>query len=277
MQRWKISLPLAATTTTVMLLLSSSYTIIRIHAFSSSSSFSHPQWTTTTTTTTNNNSLLQIQLAGAEEAAPQSNNNRIIRRIIIITDDEAMEAMERLEEMDAKFGVGVGASKERANLHAILEQWEQREQQQDLDDDGDYDDECSVVEDNYDVRGDDDDCYDDDDDDDTNIYYWDDTKYVAKHSPNERVAVFGGDPARRRRAVEKKLKPYRSLDQFGSPRDVGSGDTSNLLRKIRSKHYDVVYVWTRFNCHGSRAAIRDACLQTGTTRFFEVESLAYIR
>jgi hypothetical protein len=172
-----------------------------------------------------------------------------------VTDNDAINAMERLEEIDAKLGYNVGATKERARLHAIIDQWEEDSILKD------------VAEGELDDGG--------EDDDDDNIE-WDDTKFVPKHSPEERVAIFGGDPARRRQSVEKKLAPHQLLDQFGTPRDVGPSDTSNLLRKISSGQYDVVYVWTRFNCHSSRAAIRHACTQTGT-RFCEVESLSYIR
>ena len=306
MKWWKIShlplLPLLVVEVALilmLLLLLSPPKIIIIYAFSSS----HHQWKTTTTTTTSshrssNTLLLQLQkLAACSDESPmlppnKTNTNRNNNRIII-TDDEAMKAMERLEEMDGKFGVGVGgASTERSKLTAIVTQWEQQQQQQqqaqaeeqqegkELDYYDDNDDECSVVEEEEDDNGncEDDDDNDDDNDDDTTTTcsYWDDAKFVAKHLPNERVAIFGGDPKRRRQLVEKKLQPYKTLDQFGTPHDVGISDTNKLLSKIQSGKLDVVYMWTRFNCHGSRASIRDACLNTGT-RFFEVESLAYIR
>ena len=267
----------------LLLLLSSSSPVVIIDAFAFSSS--HLQWTTTASTSTSsryrsNNPLITLQLA-----FEQTNTNRNYLNYRIITDDEAMKAMERLEEMDCKFGVGVGASTERAKLNAIVEQWEEQQQQQqqeqqqqqqeekELDYCDDYaDGECSVVEEE---EEDDNDSCDDDDDEDTTCY-WDDAKFVTKHLPTERVAIFGGDPKRRKQLVEKKLQPYKSLDQFGTPHDVGISDTNKLLGKIQSGKLDVVYMWTRFNCHGSRASIRDACLNTGT-RFFEVESLAYIR
>ena len=41
---------------------------------------------------------------------------------------------------------------------------------------------------------------------------WDNTtKYVTKHSSSDRIAIFGGDPKRRRAFVEKKLQPYKTL------------------------------------------------------------------
>ena len=294
MKWWKIShlpllLLLLLEMALLMLLLLSPPKIIIIYAFSSS----HHQWKTITSSHRSSNTLLlQLQklAASSDESPPmlppKTNTNRNNR--IIITDDEAMKAMERLEEMDGKFGVvGVGASTERSKLTAIVEQWEEQQAQAEEQQEGkeldyydDNDDECSVVEEEFDNDScEDDDCKEEDDDDDdgtTGCYYWDDAKFVTKHLPNERVAIFGGDPARRRQLVEKKLKPYKSLDQFGSPQDVGPSETSNLLRKIQSGRFDVVYIWTRFNNHASRDSIRVACLNTGT-RFFEVESLAYIR
>ncbi|KAL3938702.1 MAG: hypothetical protein SGBAC_006435 [Bacillariaceae sp.] len=178
-----------------------------------------------------------------------------------VTDEDALVALERLEELDAKLGVGCGASKERTKLNAILQNWEESENQthrMSSDAVGEYQkaDDLAV--------------------DEGSNSYWDSLRFVMKHSSKEQVAVFGGDPARRRQAVEKKLAPYESLDQFGTPRDVGESDTTNLLRKIKRGKYDVVYLWTRFNCHNSRSAIREACLQTGT-RFEEVNSLEYIK
>lgn len=178
-----------------------------------------------------------------------------------VTDEDALVALEKLEELDAKLGVGCGASKERTKLNAILQHWEEAESQT-------HRMSSDAVEEHYKA--------DDLAVDENSNSYWDSSKFVMKHSSKERVAVFGGDPARRRQAVEKKLAPFESLDQFGTPRDVGDSDTINLLRKIKRGKYDVVYLWTRFNCHNSRFSIRDACLHTGT-RFEEVNSLEYIK
>ena len=185
-----------------------------------------------------------------------------------ISDEQVLWAMERLEALDAKLGTGCGASKERAKLQTVIDQWDQEQLLQQMSE--------TVAQEG---EGDDDEGCDDDNDDDDDlesITSWDDNKFVSKHASNDRVAIFGGDPARRRHQVEKKLAPYQSLDQYGTPRDVGPHDTTNLLKKVDSSNYDVVYLWTRFNCHSSRAMIREACVQTGT-RFEEVESLAYIR
>ena len=103
------------------------------------------------------------------------------------------------------------------------------------------------------------------------------TKFVEKHLPTDRIAVFGGNPKKRKSIVEKKLAPYKRLDQFGSPGDVGSKDQRNLIKKIKKHSYDVVYVWTRYNCHTSRYLIKEACTQTKHTRSVEIESFAYIR
>ena len=172
--------------------------------------------------------------------------------------------MERLEAIDAKLGTGVGAAKERAKWQVILDEWEQQ-------DDIDIDDKDKTVSDNNHLESE-----EDDEDDDDNEEFFDETKFVKKHHPEERVALYGGDPARRRQLVEKKLAPYQTLDQYGTPRDVGSGDTSKLLRKIQQQKLDVVYLWTKFNNHNSRNAIQSACQQAGI-RYHEIESLSYIR
>jgi hypothetical protein len=182
------------------------------------------------------------------------------------SDEDALRAMERLEALDTKLGIGIGASKERAKLNKIIEEWEEQQQQRASEEDHAEHDGSNNEEDE-----------DDEDDFDGASSDWDAThKYVVKHSPLDSVAIFGGDPSRRRLVVEKKMAPYKSLDQFGTPNDVGISDTNKILQRISSNKYNVVYLWTRFNCHGSRAAIRDACINTGT-RFEEVESLAYIR
>ena len=48
---------------------------------------------------------------------------------------------------------------------------------------------------------------DENEDEENNSFYWDMSKFVVKHSSEDRVAIFGGDPSRRRQTVEKKLKP----------------------------------------------------------------------
>ena len=59
------------------------------------------------------------------------------------------------------------------------------------------------------------------------------TKFVTKHLPTDKIAVFGGNPKKRKSIVEKKLAPFKVLDQFGSPGDVGSKDQRNLVKKIK--------------------------------------------
>ena len=98
---------------------------------------------------------------------------------------------------------------------------------------------------------------------------------MEPHAPKDRVAFYGGNPAKRKAIVQKKMKPYGKLDQYGTPRDVGIGDTDRLVRKISNESYDVVYIWTRFNNHNARRRIRDACSSTGT-RVVEIESLSHI-
>ncbi|CAB9519317.1 expressed unknown protein [Seminavis robusta] len=174
-----------------------------------------------------------------------------------VEEDQVWEALERIEALDIRLGVGCGATKERAKLQIILDAWEEqeaaREAELDQAEESLYDDTVEIT-----------------------VTENDSIKYVAKHLPHERVAILGGDPARRREMVAKKLAPFGSLDQFGSPRDVGPSDTTKLLQRIENKQFDVVYVWIRFNSHSSRLQVKKACLHTGTTRFEEVESLAYI-
>lgn len=179
----------------------------------------------------------------------------------VIDDDAAMKALEQLEKLDQKLGVNCGAQKERAKLNQILSEWEKKQQQEiEMDDD--------------------------DDDDDDGVE--DETRQqqqhhnhvgvvIERHSASDRVAVFGGDPARRRRQIEKRFRPYQKLDHFGTPRDAGANDVTKLNQRIRSGSYDVVYVWTRFGCHASRRKIKAACSYTdGDTRFVEIESLSSI-
>jgi hypothetical protein len=200
----------------------------------------------------------------------------------VVTDEDLLVALERLEKLDENLGDGCGALKERVKLNTIIEQWEKQQQSVENatttctnatgENNNNNNNNETLEEDKSDSVEDE----NDDEDDKNNSNYWDVSKFVVKHSPDDRVAIFGGDPSRRRQNVEKKLAPYKSLDQYGTPRDVGHGDVSNLIRKIYANKLDVVYIWTRFNCHGSRNLIRDTCIKTGT-RFEEVNSLSYIR
>jgi len=184
----------------------------------------------------------------------------------IMTDDDLLVALQRLEELDEQYGTGRRASNERSKLHEIIEEWALQQEVVNDDNDGDKGN-------NNDEEGEEEDVD------------WDNTtKYVTKHSSSDRIAIFGGDPKRRRAFVEKKLQPYKTLDQYGTPKDVGERDTSNLVSKIQQGKYDVVYIWTKFNCHPSRRKIRNACMNTKNnkhtphqTRFEEVHSLTYIR
>jgi hypothetical protein len=195
-----------------------------------------------------------------------SNNDYASSNATTVSEDDVWKALERLETLDVRLGFGFGASEERSKLHTIVEAWEQQQQQQQQSKDSNLGKENSLP-----LLSNDKEDEEEDDDDDNHF------KYVHKHEPQDRVAIFGGDPARRRLVVEKKLAPFGSLDQFGTPRDVGFSDRTRMIRKIESQQYDVVYIWTRFNCHASRKLIRDACVQSGTTRFVEVESLSFIR
>jgi hypothetical protein len=174
------------------------------------------------------------------------------------SEQEALQALERLSHLDEKLGVNCGAAKERARLTKIVESWMQ------------------AVEEDEDA--DEDDFNDGEDDEEDNEMSYNDGVYIDRHGSGERVAIFGGDPVRRRQYVEKRLQPYQSLEQFGTPRDVGSQDQRDLCRKIRRNSFDVVYIWTRFGNHNSRNAIRDACRKsTNNTRCIEIESLSRIR
>jgi len=167
----------------------------------------------------------------------------------VITDEQAMEALEHIVRLDDKLGVGVGAMKKRTKYNAIVKEWENQECEIEEEDDGEE-------------------IMDDDDE------FWNESQYVTKHSSEESIAVFGGDPSRRKQAIVKRLEPFGQMDLYGTPRDVGLHDVEKLLSKIQK--YDVVYSWTRFNCHTSRIRIRNACRREGI-RFEEVQSLSLIR
>lgn len=105
-----------------------------------------------------------------------------------------------------------------------------------------------------------------------------DGTFSGTHGAEDRVAVYGGNPAKRRELLEKRLRPYSSLQQFGTPKDVGFGDTNKLLKKISNGAFEVVYSWIRFGSHTQRHVIKSACANTvPPTRFVEVGSLAEIR
>jgi len=174
------------------------------------------------------------------------------------SEDAAMRALERLAELDAKLGVDCGATKERSRLMDIVSAWELEQQTDENDDDNDDYDEQEEYTTNNDTDG------------------ADAGAYVERHCKQDRIAIFGGDPVRRRRTVAKRMKPFKLLDQYGTPKDVGFSDRRKLLTKIQAGSYDVVYIWTRFGCHSSRSLIKDACINTGT-RFVEIDSLSRIQ
>ena len=173
------------------------------------------------------------------------------------SEQDALEAFERLNSLDERLGEGCGATKERDKLTKIVESWMQEEEATDGAEDRDSPDEEEFEEE--------DDCENDHE-----------GAYIDRHGSDERVAVFGGDPTRRRQSVEKRMQPYKSLDQFGTPRDVGRGDQQDLCKKIKKNSFDVVYIWTRFGNHSSRRAIREAC-RKNDTRCVEIESLSRLR
>lgn len=87
--------------------------------------------------------------------------------------------------------------------------------------------------------------------------------FVERHSPQDRIAVFGGHPTRHRKSIEHKLQPYAALDHFGATRDV-KNDLATGLRNINRQDYSVVYVWIQFNSHSASEQIRRACKKIGT-------------
>ena len=183
--------------------------------------------------------------------------------------------------MDENHGDGCGALNERSKLNTIIEQWEQQQQSAEnattttttTTTTGGNNNDKNLEEDKSDLT---DENEDENEDEENNSYYWDVSKTVVKHSSEDRVAIFGGGPSRRRQTVEEKLKPHKSLNQYETPRYAGDVDRHNLIRKINANKFDVVHIWTRFNCHASRNFIRDTCIKTGT-RFEEVNSLSCIR
>ena len=70
-------------------------------------------------------------------------------------------------------------------------------------------------------------------------------KRTLYHAGTDHIAIFGGDPARRKDKVSKLMHPYASLSLYGTPRDVGTGDQQRLVSQIRNGKLDVVYCWTR--------------------------------
>jgi hypothetical protein len=195
-----------------------------------------------------------------------------------IDDSAALKAMEQLEKLDQRFGIGCGAQKERAKLTNILLEWEkeQIEKDDDQEEEEEEDDQEEEDDDQEEEEEEEEGCSDSDENDDEIRQPHHVGVSFERHSASDRVAIFGGNPARRRRQIEKRFTPYQKLDHFGTPRDAGSNDVTKLVQRIRSGSYDIVYLWTRFGCHQSRARIKMACSHTDT-RFVEFESLSSIQ
>ena len=158
----------------------------------------------------------------------------------------AIRALEREAELDDQLGDGIGAGKERARIATAIAAFEDAAAL------------ASAEAAQETVSG------------PPSL----DALPVRSHSAEDRVAVFGGNPARRRDELEKRLVPYHSLELYGTPRDVGESDTRKLVSRIENNQLDLVYAWTRFGCHRSRAVIRKACVkQEPPVRFVEVSSL----
>ena len=160
-----------------------------------------------------------------------------------ILEARALAALEREAELDARFGDGVGAARERSKLLATLQAYEEAAASTvEPSQAGVESCEAELILGDEEVGGE---------------------ETVAKqhllHGPDDRVAVFGGNPARRRAQIAKWMRPYRALDLYGSPHDVGPKDTQRLVNKIEAGGLDVVYFWTRFASHNSRNVIRAAC------------------
>jgi len=160
----------------------------------------------------------------------------------------ALEALEREAVLDTRLGVGVGAAKERVSIAAAIAAFEAAEAAA-------SDPAVSAA-----------------------VRPLESVPSVdapqRQHTATDRVAFFGGDPARRREMVRKRLQPYQTLELYGSPRDAGYGDRDRLLTKIHANKLEVVYLWTRYNCHSSRTKIRHACAnQEPPVRFHEISSL----
>jgi len=161
----------------------------------------------------------------------------------------AIKALEREAELDVKFGNGIGAGNERACIAAAIAAFEDAAALASAEAAQETVSEPPSL----------------------------DAPAVRSHSAEDRVAVFGGNPARRRDELEKRLAPYRSLELYGTPKDVGDSDTRRLVSRIENNQLDVVYAWTRFGSHGSRTIIRKACVkQEPPVRFVEVSSLNYL-
>lgn len=186
--------------------------------------------------------------------APSSSSS--VLSVLRNTEQDALEALERLSYLDEKFGEGCGASKERARLQKRVECWWQS-----VDNEQDLDDSSNIGEPGEEEATN---CNDQD------------GPFIDRHGENERVAIFGGDPSRRKQTVEKRLRPYKSLDQFGTPRDVGDQDRQKIVKMIKNRSFDVVYIWTRFGNHSSRNEIREAC-RSSDTHCVEIESLSRIQ
>jgi hypothetical protein len=151
----------------------------------------------------------------------------------------AFGALEKEAHLDEKLGAGVGAKKERAVIQAAVEAYEGALAANDA---------AALAE----AVGED-------------VSPSERTLY---HVATDHIAVFGGDPARRKdkaskrdasytmakltilgllltAQVSKLMQPYASLALYGTPRDVGTGDQQRLVSQIRNGKLDVVYCWTR--------------------------------
>jgi len=196
--------------------------------------------------------------------APRSSTSCVLSVLRNTAEQDALEALERLSYLDEKFGEGCGAGKERARLLKRVESFLAPQPVEDTEQDLDDTTSCSNDE------------SDEEEECDTNYNEDQDGPYIDRHGEQERVAIFGGDPSRRKQLVEKRLRPYKSLDQFGTPRDVGTQDQRKIVQMIKNRSFDVVYIWTRFGNHSSRHEIRDACRKFDT-RCVEIESLSRIQ
>ena len=161
----------------------------------------------------------------------------------------AFAALEKEERLDAKLGAGTGAAKERAAIRATLDEYEEV-----LEASAALAAAEEAAADPLPEQGED--------------------RRQLYHEATDHIAVFGGDPNRRKVQVSKQMQPYASLALYGTPRDVGLGDQQRLVSQIRRGKLDVVYCWTRFSNHGSRYAIRQACVATPGVQFVEVASLS---
>ena len=198
----------------------------------------------------------------------------------------AFGALEKEAHLDEKLGAGVGAKKERAVIQAAVEAYEGALAANDA---------AALAE----AVGEDD--------------IVSPSERTLYHVATDHIAVFGGDPARRKdkaskrdasytmakltilgllltAQVSKLMQPYASLALYGTPRDVGTGDQQRLVSQIRNGKLTprtrprcpyaepltriLTLSLARFSNHGSRHAIRQACAAMPTVEFVEVGSLS---